>query len=310
MTTLSGARILCLASLVLGTQALTAETGSIIRVVSFQRAPSPYVVIPVPIKGRGCASLVFDTGTNLSILGPDLAARLPFVAGGAMTIASASGRTTAQMAAVSGIGFELTGNDAPIPVVMTEVSALRELVGNVNGIFGQSLLRQSDYYLDYGSRRLTLGSAGTLNPAVSGARLPLEWSEGRPAIQVPVRTASGAALSIRLVLDSGIDRVTLFGGVARQIAAVQAATTLVRVQGPLGVTLATAAPVVVSAGDRDKTVTATLMAEVLDRHEDGLLPTSLFRSVFVSAAEGIVVLDGALRVPGAERTAGVNCSSR
>jgi hypothetical protein len=172
------------------------------------------------------------------------------------------------------------------------------------------LLGQSDYYLDYRLRRLTLGSASTLNPAVSGARLPLEWSEGRPAIQLLVRTPSGAALSVRLVLDSGIDRVTIFGSVARQIAAAHAAATVVRVQGPLGATLATTASVVVSAGDRDRTVIATLMTDVLDRHEDGLLPTSLFRSVFVSAAEGIVVLDGALRVPEAERTAGVNCSSR
>ena len=46
------------------------------RLVPFQPAPSPYVVIAVPIKGHGCAAFLFDTGTNLSILAPDLAGRL------------------------------------------------------------------------------------------------------------------------------------------------------------------------------------------------------------------------------------------
>lgn len=293
-------RWLLILTLVASTVAwLEADTDSFIRIVSFQSAPSPYVVIPVPIKGQGCASLLFDTGTNLSIIDPDLAARLTTMGERRLTVASSTGQTTARARSVTGIGFELTSDTPSSNVVMADVAPLRDLVGNVNGIFGQSLLGQSDFFVDYQTRRLTLAAPGKLITPVTGVRIPLEWSEGRPAIILSVRRPAGAATTMRLVLDSGIDRLTLFGHAARRLAAAARAMSTVKVEGPLGVTTASATDVLVTAGDRDLAATATLMTDVTDRQEDGLLPTSLFRSVYVSVANGVVVLNGALQVGGA-----------
>ncbi len=44
-------------------------------------------------------------------------------------------------------------------------------------------------------------------------------------------------------------------------------------------------------------VVAVLMTDVRDREEDGLVPTSFFRSVLVSSAEGLVIFDANLPLP-------------
>jgi hypothetical protein len=54
---------------------------------------------------------------------------------------------------------------------------------------------------------------------------------------------------------------------------------------------------------RPRPVVAVLMSDVKDREEDGLIPTSFFRSVFVSSGEGVVIFDASLSLPnGAKRT--------
>ena len=47
---------------------------------------------------------------------------------------------------------------------------------------------------------------------------------------------------------------------------------------------------------RDRRLDVALMPERRDRDEDGLLPTSMFKSVLISPIEGVVVVDGELTV--------------
>jgi hypothetical protein len=283
-----------------------AESDTAVRIVPFQAAPQPYVVIAVPIKGRGCAPLVFDTGTNLSILAPELARALDFEPTRAIEVASASGRAQASIGAISGVGFARNG---PTAVVAADLAALRNLAGNVSGIFGQSLLGTEDYLIDYEARRIVFADAGRLAARLSGPSSPLEWSEGRPAIVVSISAAPGPEMRVRLVLDSGVDRVTLFGDAARRLAAAARAVTTVRVEGPLGTTTAASTRVALSAGHDRRKVTATLLVDERGRQEDGLLPTSIFQSVLISASAGIVQLDPELRTAVVAVTSGDDCTT-
>lgn len=193
---------------------------------------------------------------------------------------------------MTGVGFDEVQSDRPASVVTADVSPLRDLVGNVSGIFGQSLLGAGDYLIDYRKRRLVLDAPGALAAGLVGTSLPLEWSEGRPAILASIAAASGPAFRVRLVLDSGIERVTLFGDAARQLAVAARTTSRVFVEGPLGTMTAVSARGRLQAGGLTRDVEVTLLVNEDGRHEDGLLPTSLFRSVLVSAAAGMVMLDG------------------
>ena len=47
----------------------------------------------------------------------------------------------------------------------------------------------------------------------------------------------------------------------------------------------------VNGGGRERSVSVEVKQDVMDREEDGLLPTSLFRSVLVSSAEGSDIFD-------------------
>jgi hypothetical protein len=63
------------------------------------------------------------------------------------------------------------------------------------------------------------------------------------------------------------------------------------------------APITVRIGGRNRSVVAALHTEITNRDEDGLLPTSFFRSVSVDTTRDIVILDAQLSsLHTAERT--------
>jgi hypothetical protein len=69
--------------------------------------------------------------------------------------------------------------------------------------------------------------------------------------------------------------------------------------GALHVPMAT---VMLKVGGHTRSVRVELRRDV-DREEDGLVPTSIFRSVLVSPAEGVVVFDAQMSLPnGLRRT--------
>ena len=64
----------------------------------------------------------------------------------------------------------------------------------------------------------------------------------------------------------------------------------------------------VNVGSRERSAMVELRRDVKDRDEDGLVPTSFFRSVFVSTADSVVVFDARVTPwNGLERTTACTC---
>jgi hypothetical protein len=121
------------------------------------------------LTGRVCEVMLFDTGTNTTILAPSLAARLGLVGGDATAIESIDGTTHAMKGEVRGIGFDGIPGPRSKVAIAASVEGLRGLAPSIAGIYGHDWLAGIDYVIDYASKRLVLGSPGTLMIA-PGAR--------------------------------------------------------------------------------------------------------------------------------------------
>lgn len=295
-----------LATLVLASgimEGVSAQPSAMPIVVPFERVPFPYIVIRVPVLGAPCEVLLFDTGTNTTILAPSLAARLGLVGGDAAAIESIDGITHAIKGEVRGVGFDGIPATGSKVAIAASAEGLRGLAVSIAGIYGHDWLAGIDYLIDYASKRLVLGSPGTLMIAPGGQQAGLVWSGGRPALVASVRAHTVDWFSARFVLDSAADHVTLFGAASARLTPVADWNRSMTVETGFGRREVVTAPITVRIGGRNRSVVAALHTEITNRDEDGLLPTSLFRSVSVDTTRDIVILDAQLSsLHTAERT--------
>jgi hypothetical protein len=236
---------------------------------------------------------MFDTGTNLSVLARPLAASLGLSTGRPVRVTTITGEADGILGLVEGLGFFLGNGPRPLDAIAVDVPTPADLPHAVSGIYGHNQLDGADYLLDYSNRRIVLAPAAALSPYVRGKRQPIAWVSGRPAVAVLITALGGGVpFRARLVIDSGINTVTLFGHAARRVAG--AGDRLVRIADQFGSRLAAAAGISIEAGEHRMDTTAALIADQGDRQENGLLPASMFSSVYVSAAERAVALGGRL----------------
>ena len=196
---------------------------------------------------------------------------------------SLSGSPTAITGEVQGIGFDgvpATGARVAAATNLTGLSRLRRAIA---GVYGHNWLTGIDYLIDYGAKQIVMAVPGTLPRSDAGHRTVLSWAEGLPALIAEVRVQSGDSFSARFVLDSGTDHISLFGRAAERLL-VNGQSRMVLVDSGFGTRELPAAMIILNLDGRPRPTLAVLMSDLRDREEDGLVPTSLFRSVFVSSA--------------------------
>jgi hypothetical protein len=173
----------------------------------------------------------------------------------------------------------------------------------VRGILGEDFLERYDLLIDNAHRLLCLDDSATMRASVKGPRVALEPSaqpaDGQP---LPSRLIVAARLSdgmrpIRLKLDSGADVSLLYN--ARQFMALaqfpaaslqgngvdgaqRAFSVLPRQEVKIGSVYLSGVSFITRLGAEKNTTVAEL---------DGLLPTGLFRRVFIAHADHFAVLE-------------------
>ena len=252
---------------------------------------SSIILVPVLVNGQGPFPFILDTGSDDVILDSTLARRLSLSisAGDAhqATVAGAwaPGRSVAKSLQ---LGPVQTQN---APVLLTDLSGIRSRAPQAQGVLGQSFLSLFNYLLDYQNRSIRFEQSGELQHSIHGEPLPLEIDGHRILLLAQAQTASSAPL--RLLLDTGTNALVLSRASADAIHLVvdgQKFETTVNAkialpfgrlgQLTLGSRLLHDLPVTVSA------------AQQMQQVCDGLLPTSLFKALYVNNTEGFVeILD-------------------
>lgn len=262
-------------------------------VVPFESAPPPYIVIRVPLAAGGCEAMLFDTGTNTTVLMPSLAARVGLSVGREAALESLNGSTRGTKGEARGIGFDDVPPGGSRAAVVAEIPGLRDFGVTLEGLYGHNWMSGTDYLIDYRAKRLVIGRPGSLSSSTEGYRIPFTWSEGRPAVDAVIRAHAVEPFSTRLVLDSGADHVTLFGAASKRMALVSDPNQTMTIDSGFGTREVPTAAVTVNMAGVERLVRVELRSD-LNRAEDGLMPTSFFRSVLVSTADGVVVFNTSL----------------
>jgi hypothetical protein len=260
--------------------------------IKFRLAGRHFVVVQVRVDGRGPFELLLDTGTDTTILTPEAAALLALRPTSKVVLETPTGARPVPRAAARSfsVGPKPLGGGE---ILIDELRELRALGRELDGIVGQNLLGRFNFALDYGRGRLLIEEEGDEPPA--GARLVVEREEGK--LLVTASAARRGASMVRLLLDSAAGGLVLFDSPAlRAASGVEAPPgAVVKASTNAGSRTARAGRLrFLSLGGETYTdLPAALLpaAAAGPRREHGLLPTSLFRSIYFNNAEGYVVLN-------------------
>ena len=177
-----------------------------------------------------------------------------------------------------------------VPVLVEDLSGLRQLDARIEGILGQDFLTHFNYLLDYRRHVLRVEAGREIEDALAGDRVAMETSGNRMIV-----TGEGQALrraTVRLLLDSGASSLVLMRSGAEMLE-VPAFANVREVTTGGSIPLRTGRiRTLAGGGARVHDVAAVLSgADPVERIGDGLLPTMFFDALYVNNREGFVVLN-------------------
>jgi aspartyl protease len=257
-------------------------------------------VIPVEIDHTGPYDFLLDTGSEVTALDPRLASSLNLKAEG--------------VAAINGVGshapavyghlalMEVGPHPIPTPLVfIKDIHALQAAAPAIRGVIGGDILRRFDVLLDQDKNLLCLDTDGIMQSSIRGERIPFATpptGDGSGADTEPliaeVHLSRLTARTLYLLIDSGANVPYLcdssrgsapsMGGRAIQIGGVKGPNqdflVLPAQDVPIGRSILRRVSFVIATSHN----TAKLQV-------DGMLPTGLFRSIYISYSGHFMVLE-------------------
>ncbi len=230
------------------------------------------VVDDVYLNGQGPFRFLIDTGAASNQFDAALARKLGLEASFQLELATAGGTTFVKGGRVGEVrlGAAKASNQE---FLFTTLDGVHALSSSIQGVLGEEFLAKFDYLLDFRNRRVEFAAEGGTAQGGAGTRAAFRMIEGLPAIQ----TSEG-----ELAVDSGTDTTVLCR--AGQGAAAQIRTAS-------GFAEVATGSVRVRIGEREVRPAQTAFAPRAALAADGLLPASLFRSVFFSNSGHYLVLE-------------------
>ena len=222
------------------------------------------------VNGHGPYRFLIDTGSNVNLIESALAEKLGMTASFQVVLASAAGSTP--LPGTGGHQIQLGPTTAENQkLLLSDLSALHRLSPQIRGVLGQWFLSSFDYLLDFHARQLEFGKQDR-----SGPRSPFRMINARPV----VATSLGA-----LALDSGASRLVLFGVRPDPDDAPPAELRTLSGSQPAG--LVSGRPLLI-AGRKISHGDAVSLPRRTEAEVDGLMPLSLFKTIYVCNSESFV----------------------
>lgn len=251
---------------------LMINTASLFGGVNLQVREGRPIVDGVYVNGHGPYRFLVDTGANVNAIDAKLAGSISLKASFRAELASSTGVTI--VAGSDGVEVVLDPVKADgQKFLFSGLEAIHSRWPDLQGILSQSFLAQFDYTLDLRNKRLEFGRRDP-----GGTRTRTKTINGRMAVSSNLGD---------LVLDSGMDRLILFGvkpdgqGVTGELRSLTGSQQIAMVFGKS-----------ITIGDRriwhgD----AVAIPNRPEQGVDGLLPLMLFRSIYVCNSEGYVAFE-------------------
>jgi len=267
--------------------------------VPFRLVNRHQMVVPVSINHAGPFSFLLDTGTQMTMVDPTLAAALHMETTGKAEVASVGIQSAASFAqaALLEAGSHSVANEK---VLVYDLANLQATGLNIQGVLGEDFLQQFDMLIDNGHSLLCLDDTAAMRGEIKGSRIPLlvQSVGGSPLASslIFVARLSDGMRPVRLKLDSGSNVPFLYNTSEYMALGLFRGASLKGGSGGAQRTFMTLPPQNVQIGSVElaKVPFITLVGVQKNTHTsqfDGLLTMGLFRRVFIDHADHYAVLD-------------------
>jgi hypothetical protein len=165
------------------------------------------MVVSVSINDQGPFDFLVDTGTNTTLIAPELAAMLDLKARDKLQLSSlaSSANVPRYYLQTFRVGPASVSNLEALALPLTQLTALDR---KIRGVLGMNFLLHYSFRLDYEHQTLELYPFPEEARVPAGLRVPVEINESRLLIKVASTAAPRG--SWKLALDSGISQFLVF----------------------------------------------------------------------------------------------------
>ena len=261
--------------------------------INFKFVSNYLVVVPVRVNGEGPFDFLLDTGTNSTLMTPQLASRIHLRSIDRIPLITLSGTEMLPRGVLDSLTL---GNESikHLEVIFDDLQGVRAANSKICGVLGQNFLSHFNYLINYSERYVEFDENNEMEKRYAGTPLKFEQDEGK--MIVTSQTTAPVKETLRLVLDSGASHLVIFPPASGRLRiepehrdsfliTTNAMGNLVK-QGWLhdlsvGSERVTNLPVALILPQ----------ASVERRKEDGLLPTSLFHTIFFQNDKHTVFLN-------------------
>jgi Aspartyl protease len=261
------------------------------------------IIAPVMINRSGPYDFLVDTGTEITMISPSLAAQLQLRSEGGearvLSVGLQSQASFSQLELIEVGRHAIADHRVLVPKLDYSLGA----DVHIRGILGANFLGRFDVLIDNAHQTLCLDDTGAMQTAMKGQHIALVRSTpadgGRPSRRLLLAvhlSGAGSRPPLSLKLDSGSDAPFLYDP-AKYLNLGVSGSPLFQGQNADGIvrTFALLPSQDVRIGDvvLPRISFATLLGANhggSTREVDGLLPTRLFRSVYIGYADRFVVL--------------------
>jgi len=254
-------------------------------------------VVAVKVNGTGPYDFMVDTGATVTVLDTALFDELGLRGEGTSKVASPAGATIQ----ISSVAKEVTLDCLSVRNVMVvsmESPMIESDYRTVRGILGENFLRHFDILIDNQHRKMTLDAGEGLADSLAGERLPITFAplpQGgentyRPMISARMQDYGHA----RLLLDSGAASLVLLQS-WNPMKAFGDGTRLRTVNGVMPCESTNDRLFLGKGTVSDLPMKSCQSATVKPKDSEGILPTAVFKQIFISHAGSYAIINPAKR---------------
>lgn len=283
--------------------ALSAETRCPGNVASlpFHLVNRHQIILPVSVNHSGPYNFLLDTGTQITMVDPSLAAELHLATRGEAVVASVGTHASASFAQLDELeaGSHSAANQK---VLVYDLQNLQATGLDIKGVLGEDFLGQFDMLIDNAHSQLCLDDSTAMRGDMKGSHIalvdPAQTKDGAaPSSLIVVAKLSDGMRPVRLKLDSGSNVPFLYNTSDYMALGLFKGASL-HGGGANGAqrtfTALPAQEVKIGSVEISKVSFVTLAGAQKDSHTsdfDGLLTMGLFKRIFIDHADHFAVLE-------------------
>jgi hypothetical protein len=299
MTNFKGFGSLILAATVVSTLGAETRCPGNVASLPFHVVNRHQIIVAVSVNNSGPYNFLLDTGTQVTMVDPSLAAELHLGTSGEAEVASAGFHSSASFANLDALqaGSHGVTNQK---VLVYDLQNLQAPGLHIQGVLGEDFLEHFDMLVDNDHNLLCLDDSGAMPSEVKGQHVPLlaptATAEGTlpKSLIVSVKLSDGMR-PVRLKLDSGTNVPFLYN-TSQYMALGAFRGVSLKGGGGAGRTYTALPPQTMKIGSVEvpHVMFVTMPGVQKDARTsdfDGLLSMGSFRRVFINHQERSVVLD-------------------